>query len=113
MNNLKWFMETFKIKRKNLNWAELLKIIISGHWEMTKGSNDLRAIYLWNCEFIHKTSDFMATVLDIFPFLNLRWHNSVAVSIGVCRLNSQQVAKELEISGRNFGSEEDVESLEK
>lgn len=55
----------------------------------------------------------MATVLDIFPFLNLRWHNSVAVSIGVCRLNSQQVAKELEISGRNFGSEEDVESLEK
>ena len=55
----------------------------------------------------------MAIVLDIFPFLNLRWHNPVAVSVGVCRLNSQQVAKQLEISGRNSGSEEDVERLKK
>ena len=55
----------------------------------------------------------MAIGLDIFPFLNLRWRNPVAVSVGVCRLNSQQVAKHLEISGRNFGSEEDVERLEK
>ena len=55
----------------------------------------------------------MAIVLDIFPFLNLRWHNPVAVSVGVCRLNSQQVAKQREISGRNSGSEEDVERLEK
>lgn len=57
--------------------------------------------------------DFMAIVLDIFPFFNFRWHNPVAVSIGVCGLNSQQVAKQLEISGRKFGSEEDVENLEK
>ena len=55
----------------------------------------------------------MAIGLDIFPFLNLRWHNPVAVSVAVCSLNSQQVAKQLEISGRNYGSEEDVESLEK
>lgn len=52
MNDLKWFMETFKIKRKNLNRSELLKIIISGHWKMTKGKQWLEG-YLFLKLLIH------------------------------------------------------------